>query len=440
MIVFNEGVPGSGKSYDAVKEHILSALKKGRKVYVRLNGIDEEEKRDAWAELLQKPREWIDEYLIHVPTDEVLATFVAVQDEGGKWLPHERFRNALVVIDEVHDFYVGGTREPLAKEREEFFAMHRHLGIDIVLMTQFYKRIHTAIRYRIERKAAFQKLSVLGKMGEGRYTVRRFVTVAPDKYEPVGTETHSYEKWVFPLYRGVADDEVGTQVYDGGRTTVWKKLVLPALIVIPLGLYGIWFLLDFFSGGGTALVKTETIGAKPVKVDATGTPGVPPVQGPFQPDTPQVAGKPVKEKSAKEKHMEAMTPEQLYVWQLTEKARIRFTGSLVSGGKHHGFLEWYDSSENLLDRLSLDQVEAMGVAVNVLAFGVKLVAGGEAIIATAWPVARPVRDQEPRLYDTSGGTASASTASPGVPPAVEPVAIGTAPGTDVLPSSGAFRQ
>ncbi|RWA38908.1 hypothetical protein C5H14_11335 [Xylella fastidiosa] len=39
MLVFNEGVPRSGKSYDAVKHHILPALREGRRVYARLNGL-----------------------------------------------------------------------------------------------------------------------------------------------------------------------------------------------------------------------------------------------------------------------------------------------------------------------------------------------------------------------------------------------------------------
>ena len=42
MLVFNEGVPRAGKSYDAVKNHILPTLKKGRRVFARLNGLHHE--------------------------------------------------------------------------------------------------------------------------------------------------------------------------------------------------------------------------------------------------------------------------------------------------------------------------------------------------------------------------------------------------------------
>lgn len=416
MLVFSEGVPRSGKSYDAVKNHILPALKKGRTVYARLNGLNHE----RIAAYLKMPLERVQELLIAVPTEQVRQLFVARQivDEAeaevlnvsvGQWLIDSKFKNALVVIDEVHEFYVGGTREPLSPAIEQFFALHGHYGMDVLTMTQFYKRVHTAIRYRIERKNTFQKLSALGKKGENAYRETAWQTVAPDKYESVGGKTCTYDKEIFPLYHGIVggtDSDVQQDVYEGGRLTIWRKLLVPSLIVIPLGFYGIWFLLDFFSGGGTALVKDSRIASKPVQVQEA-TPGVPNIGTPFQPDTKPKTGQPVKvEKTAKEKHMEAMTPEQLYVWQLSEKGRIRFAGSLVSAGVHRGILEWYDGSENLVDRLTLDQVKAMGVAVDVAEYGVKLLAHGEAIVATAWPLARPVREREPRLYDTSGGAAA----------------------------------
>lgn len=42
MIIFHEGLPGSGKSYEALVKHIIPSLEKGRKVYARLNGFNYE--------------------------------------------------------------------------------------------------------------------------------------------------------------------------------------------------------------------------------------------------------------------------------------------------------------------------------------------------------------------------------------------------------------
>lgn len=41
MIFGHEGLPRSGKSYEAVLHHILPALRAKRHVYVRLNGVGE---------------------------------------------------------------------------------------------------------------------------------------------------------------------------------------------------------------------------------------------------------------------------------------------------------------------------------------------------------------------------------------------------------------
>lgn len=440
MLVFSEGVPRSGKSYDAVKNHILPAIKSGRHVYARLNGLNHE----RIAAHLKLPLERVQELLHVVDTRDVVATFVATQDDAtGKWSIDPKFKNALCVIDEVHEFYVGGTREPLAPESEQFFALHGHYGMDVLTMTQFYKRVHTAIRYRIERKNVFQKLSALGKKGENAYRETAWQTVAPDRYEKVGARTQTYDKAIFPLYHGIVDGgESGVEqaVYEGGRVTIWKTLGVPALIVIPLGIVAIWYLLDFFSGGGTALVKTTTPASQPVKVAAQVQPvagGV--YQRPVGSSAVPVAAAP--EPTPKEKHLAAMTPEQRYVWDMTEKGRIRFTGTAIIGDRVHGWVEWFDTASNVLDQLSIDQLREMGIEVVVAGYGVKLLAADEAIIATAWPVNRPVREREARLYDTSGGGRHASKAS------LSPAALvgATAYNADGGPSSalgvgdGSFR-
>ena len=40
MIIFHEGMPRSGKSYASTKDHIVPALKKGRAIYARLDGLN----------------------------------------------------------------------------------------------------------------------------------------------------------------------------------------------------------------------------------------------------------------------------------------------------------------------------------------------------------------------------------------------------------------
>lgn len=403
MLVFNEGVPGSGKSYDAMKNHILPAIKAGRKVYARLNGLEDPSRVEKIATYLKMPAEQVRELLHHMPSADVFSSFQAVQDEAGEWSLPERFHNALIVIDEVHDFYIGGTREQLPKPVEQFFALHRHFGCDVLTMTQFYKRIHPAIRYRIERKAAFQKLSVLGKKGEDAYRVTRYTTVAPDRYEKIGGETHQYDAAIFPLYKGIAKDEVQTEVYSAGRLSLWKTMLPRAAIIVPLGLFSVWFLLDFFTGGGAALVKTEAV-QKPAKI-APQSAG--PTVTPAAPNVPRIEAA----AEIRKAKLAQLTPEQRYVWELSDRARIRLSAVIGEGMDVRALVEWVDGSQVVIERLSLTQLRALGILCQVHPYGVRLQARDEALIATAWPLDRPLRDVEPRLYDTSGARRDGASVS-----------------------------
>ena len=57
MFIFHEGLPGSGKSFEAVVNQIIPALKKGRPVYAYINGLNHKK----LAELTDKTEEEIKE-------------------------------------------------------------------------------------------------------------------------------------------------------------------------------------------------------------------------------------------------------------------------------------------------------------------------------------------------------------------------------------------
>lgn len=383
MLVYNEGVPGSGKSYDAMKSHIIPALRQGRTVYVRLNGAEESSKRDSLALYLGIPRDRLDEIYIHVPTNEV-GDFFRAENTNGEWMPPEKFQNALVVIDEAHQFYVGGTREALPQPVEEFFAMARHRGIDVLLMSQFYKRIHTALRYRIERKTTFQKLSALGKLGESRYVATNWQTVAPDKYEKIGSETLTYDPKIFPTYRGVTSADVQTDVYSGGRVSVWKNIAKYALVMIPLSVFAVYYLVGFFTGSNS-LVKQTTV-----------TPGLNAVaQPPGQGGSQSVGQSKVETKSAKYDTKE-MPPEIAYIFDIANQARPRLAASaLYDGGKSNaGIVEFWEAQTHVMERITFKQLRALGFDVVLTNYGARIGWKDKALICTPWPL-----DQVNRVSD-----------------------------------------
>jgi len=248
MLVFNEGMPRAGKSYDAVKSHILPALVAGRRVYARLNGLDHEK----IAAFLGLDLARVRELLVLVPTADVLQVFRAVNDRQHGWSIPAHLKDALFVVDEAHEFYVAD-RLPIDPPLEQFFSLHGQNGMDGVLLSQYYRRLHSSVRCRIERKNLFQKLSAVSL--DGSYLVRRYHATGPERFELVTSDTCKYDKAIFPLYSGYAPGAGNAAVYKAGGATVWKRVAKYAIFIVPAVVAAIWLLSRFFTGSGGLVTK-----------------------------------------------------------------------------------------------------------------------------------------------------------------------------------------
>lgn len=397
MLVFNEGVPRAGKSYDAVKNHILPALKKGRPVYARLNGLD----HAKIAEYLRLPEDRVRELLHVVETKDVVSTFACVTDpDSGQWRVPDHLKDALCVIDEVHEFYVK-SRAPMAPVSEQFFALIGQNGGDVVIMTQWIARVHDAIRARIERKATFQKLTAVGM--KGRYRVTHYHSVGPMKFEQVGGKTEKYDPAIYPLYHGYAQGADNTEVYEEGGTNVWRAMALKGALFLAAGLVGAYFFVSFFTGGAAGMVEgSAAYGGAP-----SASPDVSVVLPPVLQSPPAVAA-PVAATSA----LDALSPTQRYVADLAAKARPRLAARMEFDGAEVGIVEWIDSSNNEVESLNFRQIAQMGYRIASNNFGAVLTAVNHTIVVTQWPREPKRRESEARLYRLDGeGSAIASGAS-----------------------------
>lgn len=423
MLVFNEGVPRAGKSYDAVKNHILPTLKKRRRVFARLNGLD----HGKIAAYLGMDEAEVRELLVLVDTREVRTFFACVQDETGKWCIPDQFKDALVVIDEVHEFYVS-ERQPLPGAVENFWALLGQNGGDAVIMTQWINRVHQAVRARIERKNVFQKLTAIGF--KNKYRVTYWHTTSPGKYERVGGKTEKYDPAIYPLYHGYAPGAENTEVYEEGGTNVWRAMAFRGAVFGVLGLVGAYFFLSFFFGAkGGKESKAETATAEVTQVyDADGNF--------LRTEGAAAAVAVVKEK---EDPFKGMTPEQRFVAEM--QGRVRLASRAEIGGRVRGWVEWVDDTGETVESLEVAAIEALGYAASWEPYGVRLAAGDHVIIATPWPRVMPVREKEQRLYNLSGsggagiasGASEAGAAAPGA-------FIGYAPGqrADIFPRSTGY--
>lgn len=386
MLVFNEGVPRAGKSYDAVKNHILPTLKKRRRVFARLNGLH----HGRIAEYLGMPVEEVEQLLTLVDTKDVKTMFACVKHpETGQWCIPDSFKDALVVIDEVHEFYVS-ERQPLPDAVENFWALLGQNGGDAVIMTQWINRVHQAVRARIERKNVFQKLTAVGL--KNRYRVTYWHTTSPGKYERVGGKTEKYDAKIYPLYHGYAVGADNTEVYEEGGTNVWKSMAIRGAAFGIVGIVGAYVFVSFFTSGGSGLTKQPQQAAVPAGV----------VAKPSAATDPAVTLPGIPVKAAEADPLAGLSAEQRYVAALTGRHRIRLALVASFGERQVGMVEWVDSSGNTAEQLTFDALLELGYRIKIATYGVRLSAGDFTTIATAWPRERPRRDEDARLYRLDG--------------------------------------
>lgn len=369
MIFGHEGLPRSGKSYEAVLYHILPALRAKRHVYVRLNGVGE--CLDKIAAHLGMPEEEV-RGLMHVMGDKEVMEWCVCDtgDDGAVSFPHiEKY--ALVVIDEAHDYWPTN-RANLPERTATFFAMHGHISLDLVIISQDCKDLHRLIIRRMAKKNTYTKLDALG--ADNRYSVRFYAATGSGKYETVGTETRKYDPAIWELYHGVQPGIESNEVYKGNTRTLWKTLRGPSILMALALVVGVVMLgRFFFSGESTADSGTlkEVAASQKVAVPAIDrAPGSQPASVVTKVDDTPLA-------------KEKLPAGVQYVLDMAANARARHAG-------------WYGQRDivefrasgggQVLDRFTTEQLWALGWSVKRTEFGVLLSARGHEIIATTWPV------------------------------------------------------
>lgn len=181
MINALEGIPGSGKSYEAVVYHVLPALQKGRKVITNLP-LDVE----RFSAINPDFRDLLDVRKFAQPTRgtwdanaanrgelafvlgdvtpvENVEIFGHVWDFWDEW-KGEGGIGPLYVIDECHVCFprAGRAEKGTPKDVIQWFKIHRHYGADVLLMTQSFRDIDQSICGLIATLIKVRKADVLG--------------------------------------------------------------------------------------------------------------------------------------------------------------------------------------------------------------------------------------------------------------------------------------
>lgn len=251
MINLMLGRPGSGKSYEAVVYHIVPALQQGRKIITNLPlnlefiGAIE----PHYLDLIE-----IREYSL---TDKTKPAFSALKDYDTTDWRNERNQGPLLVIDECHK---GLPRSGTPRPVEEWYAEHRHLGVDVLLITQSHSKISKAI---IEMVQVVYRLSNNRSLGHDRSYIRK--TLDGVKGAELSTQVRSYEPAKFKFYKSHTKTEGSVkEARANDITPIYKHWSFYGA-----GLFFVAFLVILASmdinvlGGKAKPVPTEETDAKP---------------------------------------------------------------------------------------------------------------------------------------------------------------------------------
>ena len=203
MIVFHEGLPGSGKSYEAVLSFIVPALRDGKHVYTNIRGVDS----DAVARYLGIAPVFLRDRL-HLtspdPTPEESQQSETAHLDRQKAFFLQAGTDCLIVWDEIQDFFPT-SRQPVTPAWSEFVAAHRHLARHIVLMGQDIRDVHAIWRRRTEQLIRFRKLTMIGQGGRYRWDI--YQNKGGDKWVQVDGGIRKYDPAIFALYQSIRGDQ-----------------------------------------------------------------------------------------------------------------------------------------------------------------------------------------------------------------------------------------
>ena len=244
MIIYHEGLPRSGKSYEAMAEQIIPALKAGRKVFAYIAGLNHEQ----IAELCEITIERCKELLIQLTAEQIPAIYEHIE------------KDSLVVIDELQNFFPN-VKTKLDDKMMKFVAEHGHHGLDILTMGQNLMDCHSVWRRRTERKLMFFKLSATGR--ENSYSWTAYQAIPQNGRDPTWAKatsgTRKYDPKYFGTYKSHEDGTQNKGNHQDKRFNVFNRKTITVGIPVIFGLVGLgcWYLYGYFAHPTDHIVKMQ---------------------------------------------------------------------------------------------------------------------------------------------------------------------------------------
>lgn len=218
MIILVSGLPGAGKSLNAIKRYIAPALKAGRKVWSNIDGLN----------LLR-----LSIYCKQEP--QKVEKLLRIEEFSTQKILDTAERNSLLVIDEAQQIW--GNRDYKTEENKQILSWlqkHRHYGIDVVFLTQNIDQLDIGIRRLCGVHYRIIRLTNVGLSSMAK------VNVFPDamgseQFRPLAVESWDIDKRIFTVYDSYEDASVSESK---SRISIWKsKKLWFAVGVVTLCIY-----------------------------------------------------------------------------------------------------------------------------------------------------------------------------------------------------------
>lgn len=250
MITIIEGLPGHGKSYEAVAFYIIPAIVNDRRKVITNIPLNIDKFVAVFGEYTRD--------LIEVRTPKGLFVDNKNADEGDIYIPfsdpsefltdwrNSKNQGPMFVVDEAQ-FPMPNTKSPRTEQLLLMATMHRHHGQDWVLLSQIRGQIYTKIAALSEAVIRVRKKTFLGFLGD-RSSYWRFLypSYGLKDRDYVRKETRKYKEAFFPFYKSHTHSDGAVVEHTGYEKGMSFKLII--LFSLALVIYSAY---AYFSFSGT---------------------------------------------------------------------------------------------------------------------------------------------------------------------------------------------
>jgi len=278
-----KGKPRSGKSYEAVRYHILPAVQEGRKVvtniplnieeFVKICGPQARDLIDVYPFDFKNPY-GNERGLPFLSDPDDYVKYENWKDENGKDY------GPLFVIDECHFHFPTHTTgksiipADLTQRQLNFFSGHGHWGFDFILSTQSDRKLNKLLREDIE--ICFEVRKVRAHF-ESSYSRKTSYYGEPRTTGLISSEVRKYEPQYFRLYKSHTQSNAPVEEAAVKDIKKWYQSGMARMTVfmLLLSLLGLLYLMFGSSSSAEPMMKSVKTSVSEAPSAANGVRRVP---------------------------------------------------------------------------------------------------------------------------------------------------------------------